>query len=537
MGANGTRAIRDRDLMVLAALTTVGALLRFYQLGGMGLWLDESNSVIIAGEDFSGLVARLRLDSSPPLYYLLLRVWTQVFGIGPLAVKSLSAVFGTLLIPATYLLGKELAGRRTALWTAVLITVAPLAIYYSREVRMYSLLPLLAVLTAWFAIRYIRRGSVPDLVGYAVAATACVYTHNFGWFIWTACVTLWWLIPDRTRSWRPWVLTQGIVVLLYIPWIPILWQQVHNPHHYSWMAPFWQDLPPWTALYRTIEAFLPGGSLPYMDLKGLPWARIWSPALAIGFLALAASSRIRGRMTGAAGSGDRGPQGRALAVLLLIPLLIPYLYSFIRQPVYAVGRTDVVIYPLFLLLLVSGARSLRSRLIPLGGLVIFLVLSVFTLGPYLDSNRRADDREMALQVISASQRGDLVVCTGLTRASLEYYLRVTKEERELVSYPGEAALHLGNLDEAAFLSGPEQLAAEAHHLANRLETGCRNGRGCFVLRFPLEMNQPLWDELETRFDLTIIDPPGGLRTALTITPVSLGRITLTESPVGPKDEH
>ena len=244
MTVNETRSIWDRDLVWVAGLTAIGALLRFYQLGGMGLWLDESNSVIIAGEDFPGLVARLRLDSSPPLYYLLLHFWAQIFGIGQLAVKSLSAVFGTLLIPATYLLGRELAGRRTALWTAALITVAPLAIYYSREVRMYSLLPLLAVLTAWFAIRYIRRGSVPDLVGYAVAATACVYTHNFGWFIWTACVSLWWLIRNRTGSWKLWVLVQSGVVLLYVPWLSILWQQIRNPHHYSWMGPFWQPPTP-----------------------------------------------------------------------------------------------------------------------------------------------------------------------------------------------------------------------------------------------------------------------------------------------------
>ena len=56
------------------------------------MWLDEALSVNIARLPLGDLHDALKHDGAPPLYYVLLHVWTGVFGTGDVAVRSLSGV-------------------------------------------------------------------------------------------------------------------------------------------------------------------------------------------------------------------------------------------------------------------------------------------------------------------------------------------------------------------------------------------------------------------------------------------------------------
>ena len=525
---NGNRS-RRLDFALLAALTAVGAALRFYGLNGMGLWLDESNSVIIASEDFPGLIDRLRLDSSPAAYYVLLHLWMRVAGTGELAVKSLSAIFGTLLVPATYWLGREADSRRTGFGGAVLITFAPLAIYYAREARMYSLVPLLAALCFLAALRFLRRGSAWSLVGYIAACALCLHTHNYGFFVWAAAVVLAAVLGERAVSWRKWILVQIPIALLYAPWVPVLLAQIRNPTHYSWLAPMWRALPGWAAPYRSLESFMPGGAMPiYTDLGSLAWARTWPALAALVFLI----PGVFGLPARGHSPGAKKWTGRALPILFLVPLVLPFVYSLFRPPVYVVARTDTVVYPVFLLLLASGAFRLGRRWVPVVGLALFLLPTVFTLAPYYETSRRTGDREIAMHAAGLTRPNDVIVCTGLTRASMEYYLRSWTAPRTLASFPAELARHMGNLDEAALLSDRDRLVREAEALGGFLTSALQEGRQCVILRAPVEVNRILWAHLEKRFDLTVADPPGGLHSAVTHAPVNVGRLTLPPERTG-----
>jgi len=68
----------------VAAVVAAGAVLRFRTASD--LWLDEALSVNIAALPTGALLEALRHDGSPPLYYLVLRAWTAVFGSGDAAV-------------------------------------------------------------------------------------------------------------------------------------------------------------------------------------------------------------------------------------------------------------------------------------------------------------------------------------------------------------------------------------------------------------------------------------------------------------------
>ena len=68
--------------LALTGLLLVSVLLRTTALHA-GFWIDEGLSVGIASHPFLEIPGVLRLDGSPPLYYLLLHVWMAVFGVAP----------------------------------------------------------------------------------------------------------------------------------------------------------------------------------------------------------------------------------------------------------------------------------------------------------------------------------------------------------------------------------------------------------------------------------------------------------------------
>lgn len=104
------------------------------------LWLDEAVSAnVVKNFNFQQIISSFSpTDFHPPLYYLVLKLWTNVFGYSEIALRMPSVIFSLVTIYLAYLIaGKTClpAGR----WAAILTGFNPLLIYYSQEARMYSL--------------------------------------------------------------------------------------------------------------------------------------------------------------------------------------------------------------------------------------------------------------------------------------------------------------------------------------------------------------------------------------------------------------
>lgn len=136
------------------ALTLLALAIRLYHLTYHSLWFDEAMSVHWARSSVPRILEvsmNLVEDRLPPLYYLLLHYWRSLFGDGEVAVRLLSVLLGTLLVPLVYRLSVELFdGQRIAVLAAALTTFNPFLVWYSQEARMYALAALLATLGAWF---------------------------------------------------------------------------------------------------------------------------------------------------------------------------------------------------------------------------------------------------------------------------------------------------------------------------------------------------------------------------------------------------
>jgi mannosyltransferase len=189
-----------RAAIGLACLTALGAALRFATLDLQSFDFDEAITVgpVLGGSFASMLDAIPQTESTPPLYYVLAWIWTQVFGLGEVGVRSLSALLGTALVPVAFGAARELAGRRAGLIAAALVAVNPQLIFYSQEARAYSLLALLATLSFWAFVVARRDAHGRGLVLWALASVAALLTHYFAAFL-VVPEAVWLLAARRPR--------------------------------------------------------------------------------------------------------------------------------------------------------------------------------------------------------------------------------------------------------------------------------------------------------------------------------------------------
>jgi hypothetical protein len=467
----------------------IALLLRLHQIGSKDIWLDEANTVLIAAAEPGDLMAKLKLDSSPPLYYLLMHGWLKIFGPSEAAVRGLSALFGVLLVGAVILCARRRFGPEVAFFAGVLSALAPVQVMYSQEARMYTLLPLLALLSGHFFLDFIERPSAGPLTRYVLATTAVLYTHNWGFFVLAGQLPVL-LLSRRPRSVLiRWSMGLLAILVLYLPWLPVLWIQIANRTNYSWIAGDWGYFGFLGSLLQTIKSFSPGG-----DHAKYLTGSVFTVGQAIATAGTAAAAATGGFFMLKAPGLGRDKNARAYIFFFALPLLLAVLVSALVAPVYVAGRTDQLVYPAFLIVLARMVSRIPYRPIGLAFLGLLVLLSLGTLADYYRTNYKEGDRRIAATIVERARPGDVVICTGLTRAPVEYHLRRTGPGLRVHSYPRELADHPGNQDLGSMAARPEHLRADAETLiAGIVRSGCRR---IFVAYVPSRVDDHLRDAIE-----------------------------------------
>lgn len=164
--------------------------------------------------------AALLSDTSPPFYYLLLYGWTLVCGTSDLALRLFSIVWSVASLPLMASIARWTGGRRAVLPGCILFAFSPLALYYSTEGRMYSLLLFLLLATFWLSLRLqIFGGSIGHYLLWIVASAAGLLTHYFFLFPWLALLVYLTAKPGRFE--RRWLL--GCILLSVAAVLPWYW--------------------------------------------------------------------------------------------------------------------------------------------------------------------------------------------------------------------------------------------------------------------------------------------------------------------------
>lgn len=251
-----SRGVRWYCWAILAALIAVGAGLRFYQITKVGQWPDEFwSSVHLAtgrGTGIFDLPAGVLIDPPPPtmlagapswphiwtglpnvvhppVYFICLRWWMDLFGSSDFSTRTFSALASLFGVIVLFDIVRRTSGAHAALLAAALMAVSPLQMNLSQETRPYPLLILFGLLACHAIVRIEQDGvSSRKLIQLGLATGATALTHYFsiealaGIFLYAAIRLRG---PVRTKV-IALLLAAGALVL--ICWGPFLWQQRHE---------------------------------------------------------------------------------------------------------------------------------------------------------------------------------------------------------------------------------------------------------------------------------------------------------------------
>ena len=165
-------------------------------------------------------------ETHPPLTYILYHYWLMLFS-DPTYVRSLSLVFGLMLIPIYYAIGNRLDGALTGMLCAALIAFSLGCIIQSFVVRQYIFFLFFASLGYYCYLQWRREKNALLLSAYGLCEALACFTHFSGIFI-VACMVLYHALEERRRNgaipWgdKGWCLVNLLVIafgfFLYSQW-------------------------------------------------------------------------------------------------------------------------------------------------------------------------------------------------------------------------------------------------------------------------------------------------------------------------------
>jgi len=181
------------------------------------LWLDEAVSINavrnFAWTDFIGGFSIY--DFHPPLYYLMLKAWGELFGFGVITMRLPSVIFGVVTVGIIAKINKK-AGWLTA--------VNPLLTYYSQEARMYSLTVMCLTAVFYYFEKINKKNNQKNILFYNLFSVLAILSF-YGSVFFLAGLGFYWLFKKKYKL----VMVTNAGALLAIAGLgPLLREQLKN---------------------------------------------------------------------------------------------------------------------------------------------------------------------------------------------------------------------------------------------------------------------------------------------------------------------
>lgn len=379
----------------LIVVCAVSVFLRTGYISGQ-FWMDEAITVGISSHPLTAIPGVLRMDGSPPLFYLLLHIWMTWFGDSEAATHSLALLFGTLTVPISYWGARSMFGRRAGAYAAVLFATNVFISVYSEETRMYSLMALLGVLaTIGYLQGFVfRRRKYVFL--FAISQGLMLYTHAWALFYGAgsliALIVLW---RRSDAAFRENLVRDALLAycgagVMFLPWLPnFIFQTIHTA------AP-WDTAPRLGAPVQLSRNILGGD-------------RVTAAIVISAVIGLAPLFTKRGRGT---------PEARAMWMMIAIPtitLLLAWASSQIT-PAWVPRYFAPIVAPILLL---AALGMSRAGLVGLVGLILMLAFVAYP-SEYAPKYK-SDMKDLAGEIAPTLHPGALVIVGQPEQTPLAYY--------------------------------------------------------------------------------------------------------------------
>lgn len=320
-----------KNKFYLSIIIIISLILRFLFINQRSIWHDEGYTALMIKFPFWEIIQRTMLDVHPPLYYLLLHYWAQIFGNSEIALRGFSAILGAVVVVLTYFFIKKLFNKNIAITAALFTSIGPFLIRYSQEARMWELVALFITAASFFLIKAIEQLNNKETkkqkkwwILYSISLILAAYTQYFSLLI---LPVHWLYVLLRKKIFSlGWWLSNISIIVIFCFWIPIFLTQTSRVSSGYWIQKSWITI---RTVPGTIYRFLSYVNLDYIDFGNL--GRFYVPnyihsivLVLLVFIAIFVFLKNK----------EKWKEIIFIFSYFLIPTYIVFFYSLINTPIY-----------------------------------------------------------------------------------------------------------------------------------------------------------------------------------------------------------
>lgn len=388
-------SIPSSSQLVWWTIIVLAAIMYFAGISHESIWWDESYSAFMGGHSVSEILYFIHTDNHPPLYYLLVSLSITLFGDSAWALRLPSALGAIGLVALGAGPVRRILGNKTALIYAVLALFTPVLLIYAHEARMYSLASFSVTACALYGFLAVKDNRKLDWALFAVFSLTSAYLHYYGLmaaFFIHLIVFIWIVSKNRTLV-KTYLMCAAVVVLGYLPWIPLFFRQINNVS-----AGFWVSAVSLEGVFHALVQ-------PFAYKEIFPPVQPGMIILMICSWAAVITGLVLVRKT-----GDGGKNRFAWFALMVFAFtfITPMIISLFFNPIFY-ERYIIILDGLFLLLLSLGVSLLPRTWLQFIFLAIYAVLNTFTLKDVYTQYFNYPMQQVAEYLKDEIKPGDLIV--------------------------------------------------------------------------------------------------------------------------------
>lgn len=482
-------------------------------------------------------------STHPPLYFWLTHWWIKLWVhdgdlVSLQVARSLSAILGTLAIPAVFGLGwLVFRSRLVAHLAAVLMAISPYGIYLAQEARHYTLTILWVIASVTCLVKAIQlihqRIPIPIwLSGIWIIVNALgIATHYF--FVLALCaeaiaILVFWLLNRREQTFKQWrsiyFVTCGTLASCLV-WLPVV-RGISDNELTSWITTsyelkeIFEPIPRMLAWVITMVMMLP--------VEGIStWGIIISALIMLTVLFWVIPSLVRGWRSLLINHQTRLPM-IILGGYLLSSLVIFFLIIYgMRKDISLAARYHFVYFPVLILLVAAAMVACRNRAtftLPVGAsirskfysqaiknkvvsvLLIMGLLGSFTVIGNWGFQKSRHSNRLAAYIQENSNFPALVAMTHQTHSELRELIGLAFSFQRLSSQDGFSQSQLPQ-----FLLVQQDKSGEDITLASLSQILTTQSKPLDLFGVNLQVDEEQFQELGCTIDTAIDLPNSGYR--------------------------
>lgn len=229
---------REHIVFIYGFLILVLCIILFFNNNYTYFWYDEGFSISLAKHSYSDIWFLTAKDVHPPFYYFLLKAYSLIVddSIQALRFFSVIPILLTMIVCCTLI--RKQWGNKTAIFFLLFLLLTPQTKYMASEIRMYSWVMFFVLMSFIYAYMSFIRDKRYYFILFLLFSLMAAYTHYYGliaiFFMYAVYFALS-LFYDRKKL-LPFVIVSVLFILLYMPWLLNLLNQVKSVTEEYWIS-------------------------------------------------------------------------------------------------------------------------------------------------------------------------------------------------------------------------------------------------------------------------------------------------------------